>query len=111
MHILWNSIRIMSFNARSERCASKWLSRAAGYPVTVDIRYFSCSAVYTILRNFLSAYKIKILRLPCYSQTYTIARVLDLLQRESISHLESLTLDSGGRLAGDTLPVLDNTRY
>jgi hypothetical protein len=40
MRILWSSVCIVSFNTRSGRLASEWLSRAGGYPVTINIRDF-----------------------------------------------------------------------
>ena len=118
---LWSSVFITWFDARSKQLANEWLSKAARYPVSISISSIgSCSDwgsasdaefdIHTELRDFLSAYNIKMLDLPIYSKTWPqLTHILSELPDENISFLEKLSLtelnDDGSSL------LLDNARY
>ena len=117
---LWSSVFITFFDARSKQLANEWLSKAAGYPVTISISsirdWDSASHVefdvHTELKDFLSAYKIKILDLPIYSKTWPqLTLIFSELPDENISFLEKLSLadlDDDGR---QELLLLPSARY
>jgi hypothetical protein len=108
-HELWSSVFITFFDARSKQLATEWLSKAAGYPVSISISsihdWDSASHVefniHAELRDFLSAYKIKMLDLPIYSKTWPqLTLMFSELPDENISFLEKLSLidlDDNGR--------------
>jgi hypothetical protein len=117
---LWSSVFITWFDARSKQLANEWLSKAARYPVSISISSIcSCSDwdtasdvefdIQTELRDFLSAYNIKMLDLPIYSKTWPqLTLILSELPDDNISFLEKLSLtelDEGGSL------FLDDARY
>jgi hypothetical protein len=117
---LWSSVFITWFDARSKQLANEWLSKAARYPVSISISSIcSCSDwdtasdvefdIQTELKDFLSAYNIKMLDLPIYSKTWPqLTLVLSELPDENMSFLEKLSLtelDEGGSL------FLDDARY
>ena len=122
----WGSVFITWFNDHSKRLANEWLSKAADYPVSISISSIlsdfdacesDCSShvksdaytSYTELRDFLSAYKIRMLDLPIYSETLPqLALILSELPDENISLLENLSLTELED-AGDLF--LDDVRY
>ena len=94
---LWSSVFITCFNALSKRLANEWLLKAADCPISISISSFVRSSdefnTYTELKNFLSAYKIRILDLSIYSKTWVeLGLVMTDLPDENISFLEKLSL-------------------
>ena len=117
---LWSSVLITLFDARSKQLATEWLSKAAGYPVSISISsirdWDSASHVEfdvrTELRDFLSAYKIKMLDLPIYSKTWPqLTLMFSELPEANISFLEKLSLVDLDDDGGQELLLLSSARY
>ena len=117
---LWSSVFITWFDGHSKQVANEWLSKAGRYPVSISISSIgSCSDwdtasgvefdIQTELKDFLSAYNIKMLDLPIYSKTWPqLTLILSELPDENISFLEKLSLTE---LDDDGSLFLDDARY